>query len=278
MTSTAAASIELRHTDTVVTIAPQRGAIVTSMRILDRELLYMDEATLNDPSKNVRGGIPVLFPTPGKLDDDRWHFIGRGGELKQHGFARTLPWQIADRSAAETDRVRLTLESSPTTLDAYPWQFSASLTYSVRPSTLRIEFDVTNRDMTPMPFALGFHPYFHVDDKARATIATPATRAFDNLAKTVVPFNGFDFTRGEVDLHLLDHGSACAALALADRTIAIDCAPQFSRWVVWSLPGKPFICLEPWTAPGNALNSGEHLILLAPGRSQQLFVEIAAHA
>ncbi|HEY8537391.1 MAG TPA: hypothetical protein VIL28_00910 [Steroidobacteraceae bacterium] len=56
------------------TIAPHRGAIVTSLRIDGRELLYFDEATFNDPAKNVRGGIPLLFPTPGKLENDRWSY------------------------------------------------------------------------------------------------------------------------------------------------------------------------------------------------------------
>jgi galactose mutarotase-like enzyme len=273
--SSTADSIEIRHAGTTAVIAPNRGAIVTSWRSVGRELLYMDAATLNDPSKNVRGGVPVLFPTPGKLADDRWHCMGRSGELKQHGFARTVAWQAADRA---DDRVTLTLSASAATLSAYPWQFDASITYSVQHPTLRIDFTVTNRAATALPFALGFHPYFNVDDKASASVASPARRAYDNVAKAVVPFSGFDFTQGEVDLHLLDHDSSRAALTLgAGRAIELSCSPQFRRWVVWSLPGKPFVCLEPWTAPGNALNSGEDLLLLDPGQSQQLFVTMTAH-
>jgi len=80
-----------------------------------------------------------------------------------------------------------------------------------------------------------------------------------------VPFGGFDFTRHEVDLHLVDHGGAAAMLDLGDATIAIDCSPELERWVVWTLPGKEFICLEPWSASGNALNTGEGLIVVPPG-------------
>jgi galactose mutarotase-like enzyme len=68
MTST---PIKLKSGHAEATIAPHRGAIVTSLRIAGRELLYLDRATFDDPSKNVRGGIPVLFPTPGKLANDR---------------------------------------------------------------------------------------------------------------------------------------------------------------------------------------------------------------
>jgi len=34
-------------------------------------VLALDEATLRDEAKNVRGGIPILFPAPGKLQGGR---------------------------------------------------------------------------------------------------------------------------------------------------------------------------------------------------------------
>jgi galactose mutarotase-like enzyme len=126
-----------------------------------------------------------------------------------------------------------------------------------------------------MPFALGLHPYFRVDDKARAQVPTPATRAFDNVAKRIVPFEDFEFTSGEVDMHLLDHGSSTATLITRDASITLECSAEFSRWVVWSVPGKEFICLEPWSAPGNALNTGEDVIVLQPDEERELWVRVA---
>src|SRR5687767_13591779 len=92
------------------TIVPARGAIVSSFAIDDRELLYLDPATLADPSRNVRGGIPVLFPSPGKLDGDHYSRGGRSGEMKQHGFARDLAWSVV--GAAAPERVVLLLRST----------------------------------------------------------------------------------------------------------------------------------------------------------------------
>ena len=260
--------------DTEVVIAPDRGAIVTSFRVGDRELLYLDEATFNDPSKNVRGGIPVLFPTPGKLEGDRWGYAGRSGELKQHGFARNLPWTVV---AQTDDSATLALDSSAATRQSYPWEFEARLTYKVRSHALRIEFGIDNASDTPMPFAFGLHPYFVVNDKARARIPTQATRAFNNVSKEVVAFSGFDLTQGEVDLHLIDHSSTRCDLELGDgAAIEIGTSPEFRRWIVWTVAGKNYVCLEPWTAPGNALNSGEGLSVLAPKTSTSVWVEITA--
>jgi galactose mutarotase-like enzyme len=266
-------TITLQREHAEVKIAPQRGAIVTSFRVRDRELLYLDQATFNDRSKNVRGGIPLLFPSPGKLENDHWQHAGQSGDLNQHGFARNLSWQIDGSVAAS--RATLAIEADGQTLQVYPWRFSAQVTYSLEPTTLELRFAITNQDTNPMPFALGLHPYFIVHDKARAQVPTPATQAFDNIAKRVVPFDGFDFTNGEVDMHLLDHGSAGATLDVGSDHIDMQCSSEFKRWVIWSVPGKEFICLEPWTAPGNALNTGEDIIVLRPGERRELWVRIS---
>jgi galactose mutarotase-like enzyme len=268
------AVLDLRTANTEARIAPHRGAIVTSFRVDGREFLYFDSTTFDDPTKNVRGGIPVLFPTPGKLEHDRWSRDGRSGELKQHGFARNLPWRVGTSDARS---VRLHLESNEATRAGYPWDFAATLRYSVAANALRIEFSVTNTGAVPMPFAFGLHPYFRVRTKPNARIPTAATRAFDNVIKAVTPFAGFDFTREEVDLHLIDHGSTRGILDLGDGAqVAIDTSPEFMRWVVWTVAGKDYVCLEPWTAPSNALNTGEGIIALAPQETRTLWVTVTA--
>jgi galactose mutarotase-like enzyme len=265
--------LRLKSGNTHVAIAPHRGAIVTSFRVDERDLLYLDEATFNDHSKNVRGGIPILFPTPGKLENDRWSRTGRSGELKQHGFARNADWQI---DATSPSSAVLSMHSNDETRRAYPWDFAAQLTYRVAPRELRIEFEIKNESDAPMPFAFGLHPYFAVLDKTSARIPTRASRAFDNVTKTIVPFSDFDFTCDEVDLHLIDHDSTHAELQLGDGArITIDTATEFVRWIVWTLAGKEYVCLEPWTAPGNALNSAEGLLVLEPQESRVLWTRIA---
>lgn len=255
-----------------VVLAPARGAIVRSFEVEGRELLYLEEETFVDPLKNVRGGVPILFPSPGRLDGDRWQHAGRSGSMAQHGFARTLPWSIA---ATGDTSVTLALESSPLTRPQYPWEFRAELEVLLAPRRLRLTFRVHNHDVGELPFALGYHPYFRVIDKRRIALDTHATRAFDNRLKRVVPFRGFDFLSEELDLHLLDHGADACSLSLGDGARAIvRASPEFSWWVVWTLAGRDFVCVEPWTAPGNALNSGERLSRVAPGTTCESWIEI----
>jgi galactose mutarotase-like enzyme len=262
------AVLSLVSGDARAEIVPARGALVTSWSIEGREIFYLDRATLLDRSKNVRGGNPVLFPTPGRLAGDRWRRGELTGALSQHGFARNAEWRVEE--ASETS-VLLTLRDDESTRAAYPWSFIASLRYSLAGPRLSIEAKVRcEGGPGPMPFGLGFHPYFFVGpDKSRVAVETGATRAWDNVQKRERTLEGaIDLAHGEVDLHLLDHGKTTGVLQLGDgASVRLIGDAAFTHWVVWTLPEKPFVCLEPWTSPGDALNTGERLALLAPGQS-----------
>lgn len=258
-----------------VAIVPERGAIVSRFEVGGHKVLFMDDATLADPTKNVRGGVPVLFPTPGKLAGDAWARAGHRGALKQHGFARNRPWQVVERGA---NAATLRLASSDETRANYPWDFTFDLVVTVDGAALRIEQRITNRSASAMPVGVGFHPYFRIADadKPRARIPTAARRAFDNVTKQVIELAGpIDLARPEVDLHLLDHGATAAQLATPAGTVTVRGSAEYTHWVVWTLAGRDFVCLEPWTCPGDAMNTGDRLIELAPGETRAPWIEIA---
>lgn len=219
--------IELRAADALAEIVPERGAICTRLRLGGDELLFLDRSTLEDPSKNVRGGIPVLFPIAGSPDP--------GLPYKQHGFARNLPWE-AVRSGESSLECRLRHQ-----------RWDLLLAIALTESSLRLEATVTGEG----PFQLGFHPYFAVSDKAQAFVETSATQVFDNRTGETRPFAGPDFTAGEQDLHLLDHRESGTVLHRPPQApIELSWSPEFRRLVMWTLPDRPFICVEPWTERG----------------------------
>ncbi|MEY4576152.1 MAG: hypothetical protein RL701_855 [Pseudomonadota bacterium] len=263
------------RSDSNVVIAPQRGAIVTSMRIAGRDLFYMNDATLSDPAQNVRGGIPVLFPTPGKLENDALQWGGRAGtQMNQHGFARTLDWNVIDTPPGG---LVLEIQANTWTQQRYPWNFRARLEYTLQQTRLSIRFRVENLDSVPLPFALGYHPYFFIKNaqKSKLQISTNATAAFDNVRKQVVTFAGFDLTQPEVDLHLLDHGGSSCRLQLPDGArIELRGSREFNVWVVWTVENKDFVCVEPWTAHGDALNTGRGVIQVEPQAVHESLFEV----
>jgi galactose mutarotase-like enzyme len=264
--------IELTDEDGHAEVVPERGAIISRFDVGGTPILYLDGATLEDPTKNVRGGVPFLFPTAGRLENDRY----QGREMKQHGFARNLPFEVERRDACS---VTLSLRASDETRARFPFEFAIELTIALSGRELRIEQRYQNHGTERMPLHVGFHPYFFVPDaeKSGVIVETHATRAFDNVLKRDVPFDGFDFTQPEVDLHLFDHGSSRSSLRRPGvPTIEIEGSAEFGHWVMWTLAAKDFICVEPWTAPGNALNSGNDLLWVAPGDERRLTLSIRA--
>jgi galactose mutarotase-like enzyme len=257
-------------------LAPARGGMVTRLTLAGRELFYLDEATLLDPSRSLRGGNPVLFPSPGPLADGRFAWGGRSGAMPNHGLARQRPFSVV--SADETSAV-LELRADAGTRAELPWDFVLELRYALEGGALVMDARIENRDDAPMPFALGHHPYFLVPapEKPKVVVPTRATRAWDNFGKRMVDVTApIDVAAPqEVDLHLVDHGGSEAALVLPDGArIVVRGSEEFGRWVVWTQPGKDFVCLEPWTAAANALNTGERLLVIEPGGERRLRVSI----
>src|ERR1044071_1437159 len=116
-------------------VAPERGGIVTRFAVNGREVLYTDAATLAHPAKNVRGGIPVLFPSPGRLFDGRYR-------MNQHGFARELPWSVVGE---DEGTVTLELLSTDGTRALFPFHFRLAFTYVLEDSSLVIRQRYENR-------------------------------------------------------------------------------------------------------------------------------------
>lgn len=251
-------------------LVPSRGGLVTRFSVDGDEVLYLDEATLVDATKNVRGGVPQLFPFPGKPP--------AGSPLPQHGFARKLPWTMVESGAAgDSARLGCELVSSAETRAGFPHDFALRFTVALTPGRLALEWRVINTGATTLPLHLGLHPYFHVPAavKARARVEHHATRAWDNVAGREGPVGDIRFDGPEVDLHLLDHPDAGTVLHRGDGTrVRLAWTLNFKTLVLWTQPGKDFVCVEPWTAPGGALATGG-AIPVAPGESERLEVTIA---
>ena len=251
--------ISLSAGDARAEIVPERGAICTRLRLAGSELLYLDPATLADPARNVRGGIPILFPIAGKPVPP----------LQQHGFARNLPWERVEDNACR-------LRSTEATRALFPHDFELTAAFTLAPAALRLDFHLTNTGAAPMPLHFGLHPYFRAVDKRAAWIETDATIALNNRSGAEGALERLDFDVDELDLALLDHEDDGTTLHRGEGPpIHLRWNPRFRTLVLWTLRGKDFICVEPWTAPGLALATGEGLLQLAPGESTSPWLEIS---
>ncbi len=276
----------LRDGETMAEVVPARGGLVSRFGVGRVAILATDDEAVYGWGRNVRGGIPILFPTAGRLKDDRFTAGSLSWELKQHGFARDLPWRVVSQDSRGAARLVMQLESSEATLRAFPWAFRLEFTVEVAGGALRILQSYENRSETRMPLHAGFHPYFAVLDKEKgaAKIEAPLARAWDKVAGREVPLQGFDLTAPEVSLSILKTGDTGASgesdmsvarlVAPSLPAVEIEVSPELTQWVVWTLGGRDFLCVEPWTGPADALNTGKSLLWLAPGERREMRMEI----
>jgi galactose mutarotase-like enzyme len=262
-----------------LTIFPDRGGIATSWLVGDRELMYLDADRFTDPSLSVRGGFPILFPICGNLPDNAYSIDGKQYSLKQHGFAREMPWQVTHQSSTTDASLTITLESTEATRQVYPFDFSVSFTYRIRGNQLVIDQTYTNKSATPMPFSSGLHPYFAAPAKEHLTFEIGADSYQEKQTGEVHPFAGkFDFSQAEIDAAFTNvKGHVATAMDAGQQLkLTMTSSDQYRTIVFWTVAGKDFYCLEPWTGPRNSLNTGVDLLHVAPGETMSTNITFTA--
>ena len=232
-------TIRLQAENTVVEVVPERGALVTRCAVGPRELLWLDPATVEDRSRSARGGIPVLFPFAGALPGDR--FVASPSlttTMRQHGFGRDLPWTVTEQGTAE---LTMALRPSDATRATYPYEFLFLYRVRALPRGVLVELAVHNEGEAPVPVAPGFHPYF----------ACPLGRKGE-VESDLPGFDRARFVEQGFDFGLPRPGDAPVGFRLPDLgQLEITLSPALRFLQFWTLPGKPFVCLEPFFgAPG----------------------------
>ncbi|WP_341525038.1 aldose epimerase [Nostoc sp. UHCC 0302] len=260
-------------------VVPERGGIITRWRVQGQDILYLDAERFANPDLSVRGGIPILFPICGNLPENTYTHNGKQYTLKQHGFARDLPWVVTNQVTEERVSLTLVLNSSEQTRAVYPFNFQLAFTYKLQGNTLEIRQQYKNLSSTPMPFSTGFHPYFLTVDKTGLEFEIPSQQYQDQITKEIHPFNGtFDLNRDEIDFAFGQLTSQSTRVTDNTRKLrlTLDYDDIYSKLVFWTLKGKDFYCLEPWSAPRNSLNTGENLTVLEPEASFSTSVRFRA--
>ncbi|MEB3274839.1 MAG: aldose epimerase [Prochlorothrix sp.] len=266
-------------TQSEVVIIPERGGIITEWRIQGQDLFYLDRERLKDPKLSIRGGNPILFPICGNLPQDQYQVAGNSYTLVQHGFGRNLPWTVLEQS---TDPLSLSVQltSNDQTRSGYPFEFAVTYTYVVQGTSLEVRQRYENQGDRPMPFSVGFHPYFGISDsnKGQLQYNFPVKQWQVKETGELLPFEGLDFSQAEIDMAFPGVTGSVATVTDPTRslTITVEYDSPFKTLVFWTVQGKDFYCLEPWSAPRNAMNTGTDLITLAPGEVLETWVRYRA--
>lgn len=178
-----------------------------------------------DGSKPIRGGIPLVFPQ-----------FGTGPIMAgQHGFARTLPWDVS--VAADQASALCELTDSPATLAAWPYKFRLQYRVAIEADgALKTELRVINTDSRAFQFTSLLHTYLRVPDIAGARVkGLEGLRYADKLnngqvAQETRATIGID---SEVDRNYISFPHT-AALCFPGHTVILTTSEAFPDLVVWN--------------------------------------------
>lgn len=236
------------------------------------------------------GRSPVLFPIVGKAPDDTVMIDGTAYAMAQHGFARRREFAL-DSTTATACRYRL--EASDETRAVYPFDFGLTVEHSLDGRTLTVASTVENRGDTPMPFGFGYHPAFlwplpggarksHTVtlDNAGEPKRQPLEKGLLSTSRTPSPFD-----KGRIVLaqdQFLDDAMVFPEGAGDGLTYAAEDGPALKfhfenlpNLALWTKPGAPFLCIEPWHGTAAEFGGSRELrdrpftTVFSPGESRR---------
>jgi aldose 1-epimerase len=279
------------------------GANVARFRVGDVEVLASppDMATLRE--RPTRWGSACLFPFPGRIQGGRFTFRGKTIQLPVdgrdgnaiHGVVRTRPWRVLSADAAKV-RARISTAAAGIPAAEWPWPFELTLTVTLNDGRLRVATEARNVGSEAMPIGLGFHPYFHVDDKTlvqidateewaqEAGLPTGQVRQLTarEWPRKALPIGQIppdsQMAEGPVRNRLVrkagtGRAGVRATLTYPTHRVALSANAGFRRMVFFTPASPPLVSLEPQTCVPNAHrlagegNDETGLVVLVPGRS-----------
>ena len=272
-------------------------AVVTecgaSLRLLEQDgrplVLGWEES---EQSASGRGQL--LAPWPNRIRDGRYSFEGRDLRLPlsepargnaSHGLVRWAPWVVEEQTAQSVSLTHR-LMSQP----GYPWTLDLHVLYDLSADGLTVTVTATNLSRSPAPYALGAHPYLTTGsgpvDRWELTLPVETRLLVDDQ---LIPVDREDVRDTDLDFRVarpirstsLDTAFTGVTRDAAGRAEVVVHDPGTGEGtVLWmderhswlqvftgdELPvhARESLAVEPMTAPPDAFNSGEDLVVLAP--------------
>jgi galactose mutarotase-like enzyme len=271
--------------------------VASSLRHRGEELLELRGGPDAYAERGSSFGIPLLHPYANRLSE--WSYPTPGGTvaldphspvlhadadtgLPIHGLLAASPlWYVTSTGPAELIAT-LDFAEDPRLLAAFPFPHRLTYTATLTDDTLTIALTVTPTGDRAVPISFGFHPYLTLPGAGRATweLTLPVARRM--LVEHSLPTSAHDeVAPGALDGPLAARsfddcfdrlgtagglpGPPAIEVVVPGRRITVTFTAGYPVAQVYAPPGSDFICIEPMTAPIDALRSGDGLRQAMPG-------------
>lgn len=253
--------ITLSYQNKKALVSPEGGELIA---------LYEGEHNLlwcRDPE--IWGkSAPLLFPICGRLREGKYLYEGKTFEMAAHGFAGKKEYKVLSQSESA---VTLAITEDEETLACYPFAFEFAVTYTLSDKGLEVIFTVTNRDDKTLPYSLGGHWGFALEESIEGyalRFDTPTEIERDVLDGAYISGEKERLeTRGELlplSYHICDNDTwvlrdaprACTLLQGEKEIVRLE-YPDSPHLLIWTKPEARFVCIEPWNGMPDGKTSGD---------------------
>ena len=251
-------------------ITLSNNKISASINTIGAELIRLEKDnqnyiwTVNETYWNKTS--PILFPIVGRLKNDAYTIADKKYELPRHGFARNFEFQILNQTE---NSVVFVLESNSETLKNYPFEFKLQLEYELDGNELKMNYSVENRSEVTMPFSIGAHPAFAIEDsfsdyslqfnEAEEFVSYELeNEQFNNSFRKINSENGqinLNYSLFEKDALVFKHLQSNKLTLLKKNEPVLSVQFEgFPYLGIWTKPNAPFLCIEPWCGLADNVN------------------------
>lgn len=210
---------------------------------------------------------PNLFPIVGRLVNDQYQFNNLFYEMKQHGFARDMPFEVIKQ---EQNKVELQLSSSEAIKINYPFDFNFTIIFELKEDRIEISYTTFNKSNIKMPYSVGGHPGFALDlplENYRLNFHTSIDTdrwLIENLFYTgkkqsmkidhFLNLKNEYFFKDAIVFKQPKFTKATLENFNAEKIVTLG-SSNWDAIGFWTKQNAPFFCIEPWWGWADSSNS-----------------------
>jgi len=206
------------------------------------------------------GRAPVLFPVAGAFKEDTYILDGKRYTMPKHGFAKEREFALEHQDAASATFV-LAREAGQE--PGFPFAFALRIRYLLDGNAITVQYITENTGREAFWHGIGAHEayacpegignyrvVFEKEEALRRILPQHGqiTRESTPLDQqgNVLPLADVLFAEEAIIFDGIASRSVTLESPLHNRTVRVD-FPDFDALLLWTIPGAPYLCIEPWT-------------------------------
>ena len=213
----------------------------------------------------------ILFPFANRIKDGTYQFNGKNYILNinqkeennaLHGLVYNKTFVVSNQEMSKEFASVTLLYQERKVSKGFPYTYTIQLKYVLTPMMIDLNIEITNTDVKPFPFTLGWHPYFLSSDLSKSSLL------FDCNKKTVLDerniTKGISYIEPMACLQIKNQSFDDCYLLNSNEVkfltpkyvLKLTSSEADSFLQIYTPPHKNTIAIEPTTGVSDSFNNG----------------------